>query len=56
MPQIEMATAKLRWIGGWGVRYQALSWGSIELEVRHREGDGLRGSTVLVRVNGAFPR
>jgi hypothetical protein len=34
------------------VRYQALDWGSIELAVRHREGDDLSGSTVMVRVNG----
>jgi hypothetical protein len=45
--------AALRWTGGWGVRYQALAWGSIELAVRHRQGDGLDGSTVMVRVNGA---
>jgi len=36
------------------VRYQALSWGSIELDVRHREGDDLGGSTVMVRVNGVL--
>jgi hypothetical protein len=43
---------ELRWLGGWGIRYQALSWGSIELGVRHREGEGLSDSTVFVRVNG----
>jgi hypothetical protein len=42
------------WLAGWGVRYQALTWGSIELAVRHREAEGLAGSTVLVRVNGMF--
>jgi hypothetical protein len=42
------------WVGGWGVRYQALPWGSIELAVRHREGDDLDGATVLVRVAGVL--
>ena len=42
------------WIAGWGVRYQALDWGSIELDVRHREGEGLDQSTVMVRVNGTW--
>ena len=38
---------------GWGVRYQALAWGSIELDVRHRQDE--RGSpTVMVRVNGVW--
>lgn len=44
----------MRWVAGWGVRYQALAWGSIELAVRHREGEGLSGSTVLVRVAGVL--
>jgi hypothetical protein len=39
---------------GWGVRYQAFEWGSIELAVRHREAEGLGDSTVMVRVNGVF--
>jgi hypothetical protein len=42
------------WVIGWGVRYQALSWGSIELDVRHRENEGLGASTVMVRVNGVL--
>jgi hypothetical protein len=44
--------ARPEWLAGWGVRYQALPWGSIELAVRHREDEGLGDSTVLVRVNG----
>ena len=43
-----------RWVLGYGVRYQALSWGSIELAVRVRQDDGIGGSTVLVRVNGVW--
>jgi hypothetical protein len=43
------------WLAGWGVRYEALSWGAIELDVRHREGEGLAGSTALVRVTGVWP-
>jgi hypothetical protein len=54
LPELEAQGARVRWIAGWGVRYQALSWGSIELTVRHREGDELGTSTVMVRVNGFF--
>jgi hypothetical protein len=46
------AETALAWLVGWGVRYQALSWGSVELGIRHRQDDGLEGSTVLVRFNG----
>jgi hypothetical protein len=42
----------LEWTAGWGVRYQAFRWGTIELDVRHREDEGLAASTVLVRVSG----
>src|SRR2546421_3515031 len=42
------------WLIGWGVRYQALTWGSIELDVRHRQDEGLSDSTVMVRVNGVL--
>jgi hypothetical protein len=44
----------LRWLMSWGVRYQALSWGSIELDVRHREGGDLGDSEVTIRLNGAW--
>lgn len=40
-----------RWLFAWGVRYRALSWSSIELGVRHREGDDLGGATVMVRLS-----
>ena len=50
--RLDATAPALEWLAGWGVRYQALRWGSIELDVRHREGEGLGGSTVLVRVNG----
>jgi hypothetical protein len=43
-----------QWLLGWGVRYQALAWGSIELAVKHREGEDLGASTVLVRVHGIW--
>lgn len=36
---------------GWGVRYQSFTWASIELDVRHRENEGLGASTVMVRAN-----
>jgi hypothetical protein len=53
-PRFEPMRPGSEWVAGWGVRYQALRWGSIELDVRHREGEGLAGSTVLVRVNGVL--
>ncbi len=56
LPELDGHRVSLRWIAGWGVRYQALAWGSIELAVRHRGGDDLGGSTVLVRVNGRLGR
>jgi hypothetical protein len=46
----------LEWVAGWGVRYQALRWSSVELLVRHREGEGLGDSTVMIRVNAALDR
>lgn len=54
VPVVEDGTADLRWLAGWGVRYQALEWSSIELSVRHREGDDLDDSTVMIRINGVF--
>jgi hypothetical protein len=46
------------WVVGWGVRYQALTWGSIELDVRHRgkgnDAEDLGASTVMIRVNGVW--
>jgi hypothetical protein len=48
--------AAVRWHAAWGIRYQALAWGSIELAVRHGQDDGLAGSTVMVRVNGMLDR
>lgn len=53
-PVIESRGVEMRWLGGWGVRYQALSWGSIELAMRHRDGDSLGDSSVLIRLNGVF--
>ncbi len=54
VPRIETDRVELEWVAGWGVRYQALKWGSIELAVRHRQDEGLQESTVLVRVNGLW--
>ncbi|MBL9017953.1 MAG: hypothetical protein JNL83_27450 [Myxococcales bacterium] len=56
IPKLEPDRVSLEWVAGWGVRYQALRWGSIELAVRHRQDEGLQESTVLVRVNGVFRR
>lgn len=53
-PKLETDRVELEWLAGWGVRYQAVKWGSIELAVRHRQDEGLQESTVLVRVNGVW--
>jgi hypothetical protein len=53
-PRTDRTEPAVEWVAAWGVRYQALRWGSIELDVRHREGEGLGGSTVFVRVNGVL--
>ena len=53
-PSVEPAEPALRWSIGWGVRYQALRWGSIELAVRNREAEALGDATVFVRVNGVL--
>jgi hypothetical protein len=51
VPRMQPDDVKMEWLAGWGVRYQALWWGSIELAVRHREDEGLSQSTVLIRLN-----
>ncbi len=56
LPRLELPRPAPEWVIGWGVRYQALTWGSIELDVRHREAEGLAASTVMVRVNGIWER
>lgn len=54
LPKLETDKVELEWLAGWGVRFQAVTWGSIELAVRHRQDEGLQESTVLVRVNGVW--
>jgi hypothetical protein len=53
-PLFATPAPRVEWVVGWGVRYQALAWGAIELDVRHREGEGLAASTVMVRVTGVL--
>ena len=51
-PELDAAHGPvLRWMLGIGVRYQAFSWGSVELAVRARQGDDLGGATVMARFN-----
>ncbi len=50
-PVAEGDRIELRWMFDWGVRYQVNRWSSIELDVRHREGDELGDTDVLVRAN-----
>jgi len=54
LPRLAPSEIELEWVAGLGVRYQALSWGAIELAVRNRQGDGLAGTTVMVRVHGVW--
>jgi hypothetical protein len=54
VPEVKDGPPRLAWIVGWGVRYQALRWGAIELVVRNREDAALGDSVVLVRVAGAL--
>ncbi len=56
VPRLAPGALGLEWVAGWGVRYQALAWGSIELLIRHREDEGLADSTVLVRVHAVVGR
>src|SRR5258707_4040329 len=51
LPRFTASTPALEYTFSWGVRYQALSWGSIELVVRQREKE-LDIPSVLVRVTG----
>lgn len=53
-PEVKDGPPRLAWLVGWGVRYQALRWGAIELVVRQREDEALGDSTVMVRVAGAL--
>jgi hypothetical protein len=53
-PEVKDGPPRLAWMVGWGVRYQALRWGAIELVVRQREDEALGDSTVMVRVAGAL--
>lgn len=58
LPRFERAAPRLEWQAGFGVRYQALRWGTIELDVRERQalvGSGAQsidGIDVLVKVTG----
>ena len=54
MPEVKDAGPRLHWVLGWGVRYQALRWGAIDLVVRQREDQALGDATVLVRLTGAL--
>lgn len=53
-PVVDAGDASLRYVTGIGARYQAFGWSSIELAVRHREGDDLDQTTFVVRLNGVL--
>ena len=54
VPRLERTGVALEWVAGWGVRYQAYTWGAIDLAVRHRQGDELGDTTVMMRLTGVF--
>ncbi len=56
LPELVGDGVKLQYAAGGGVRYQALSWGAIELDVRSREGEGLGDTKVMVRLDGVWGR
>jgi hypothetical protein len=56
-PELDAAHGPvLHWMLGIGVRYQAFSWGSVELAVRARQGEDLGGATVMARFNAIAQR
>lgn len=56
LPRFDGAAATVEYAAGGGVRYQALTWGAIELDVRARQGDGLGDARVMVRLDGVWAR
>lgn len=50
-PSVLDGLPRLDWRLGWGARYRAGSWSTIDLVVRNRQEAGLAGSTVMVRLS-----
>lgn len=50
-PSVIGGIPRLDWRLGWGARYRAGSWSTIDLVVRNRQDAGLAGSTVMVRLS-----
>jgi hypothetical protein len=50
VPELRDPAPQLTWLAGFGVRYQALSWASVELAVRGRERDA-ENLTAFLRFN-----
>lgn len=55
-PMMQPDAIRMKYMGGLGVRYQAVWWGSVELGVRFREDEGLAQTTALVRLNGVLSK
>jgi len=53
LPELYTSGPRAAWLGGFGARYQAFSWASIELAIRASTEEN-RG--VMVRVNGVLGR
>lgn len=50
-PTVIGGRPRLDWRLGWGARYRAGAWSTIDLVVRNRQDAGLAGSTVMVRLS-----
>jgi hypothetical protein len=58
VPALEEKNDAFEWdarmTAAWGVRYRALSWASVDLNVRRQDGEGLGDALVTLGVRGHF--
>jgi hypothetical protein len=58
VPKLEEENSSYDWgtrmTAAWGVRYKALSWASVDLNVRRQDGEGLGDALVTLGVRGHF--
>lgn len=43
-----------RWNVAWGVRYQSLEWASIDVNLRHQEGESISDAIITLGLAGSF--
>jgi hypothetical protein len=53
-PDFSSQPIALRWLASTGVRYAVTNWADVELGVQVREGEGLRGTAVLLRISAFY--